>query len=164
MADQEAEGEEEKKKSKLPLIIGLVVVLAGGGAGAYFSGMLGGGDDSAKDDAQAEDTSTAPAQYIAFKPDFVSNYVIDGRARYMKIVVSAMTRDDEVRVAINNHMPALRNQLVMLFGAADFTALKTAEGKTALRQSALEVCQEVMQKELGKPGIEQIFFTDFVLQ
>ena len=163
MAATEETGEEEKKKSKLPLIIGLVVVLAGGGAGAYFSGMLGGdGEESAE--KETVDVSTLPAQYIPFKPDFVSNYTVNGKSRFMKVVVSGMTRDDETRVAMNNHMPALRNALVMLFGAADFDALRTAEGKDALRQAALEVCQEVIQKELGKPGIEQILFTDFVLQ
>lgn len=162
MADQQEGAEEEPKKSKLPLIIGVVVVLLGGGAGAYFSGMLGGGD--AADGEQTADAAKLPAQYIPFKPDFISNYKINGRPRYMRVKVAAMTREDEVRVAIEQHMPALRNELVMLFGASDFDVLKTPEGKDALRQAALEVSQAVMQTELGKPGIEQILFTDFVLQ
>ena len=58
----------------------------------------------------------------------------------------------------------MRHRAAGKIGAADFDALKTNEGKEALQLAALEVCQEVMQKEIGKPGIEQILFTDFVLQ
>ncbi len=163
MADNDAAEGEEKKKSKLPLIIGLVVVLlGGGGAAAFFTGMFGGGES--KQEEQSVDTATLPAQYIEFKPSFISNYKVEGRSRYMKIDVSVMTREDDVRVAIDRHMPALRNELVLLFGQADFEALKSLEGKKALQQSALTLTQEILQKEIGKPGIEKLLFTDFVLQ
>jgi flagellar FliL protein len=69
-----------------------------------------------------------------------------------------------VRLAVDQHMPSLRNALVMLFGTADFKALKTVEGKQALQEEALKALQEIMTKELGKPGIEQVLFTEFVLQ
>ncbi len=162
MADKEAEDGEEKKKSKLPLIIGLVVVLAGGGAGAWFSGLLGGG--GGEEEVKEVDVSQLPAQYVYLKPEFISNYIIDGRSRYMKVEVAAMTRDDEVVVAMEQHMPTVRNQLVMLFGSTDYDALKTHEGKLALQQAALSEVQGVMKKELGKEGVEQILFMDFVLQ
>lgn len=161
MAEKEAVDGEEKKKSKLPLIIGLVVVLAGGGAGAWFSGLLGGGEE---EEVKKVDVSQLPAQYVYLKPEFISNYIIDGRSRYMRIEVVAMTRDDEVVLALDQHMPTVRNQLVMLFGNTDYEALKTHEGKLALQQAALSEVQTVMKKEIGNDGVEQILFMDFVLQ
>lgn len=160
MADKEAE-DGEAKKSKLPLIIGLVVVLVGGGAGAWFSGLLGGGEE---EEVKQVDVSQLPAQYVYLKPEFISNYIIDGRSRYMKIEVAAMTRDDEVVLALDQHMPTVRNQLVMLFGNTDYESLKTHEGKLALQQAALTEVQSVMKRELGKEGVEQILLMDFVLQ
>ncbi|MFK7733972.1 MAG: flagellar basal body-associated FliL family protein [Pseudomonadales bacterium] len=163
MADKDAVEGEEKKKSKLPLIIGLVVVLGGGGAGAWFSGLLGGGGDE-KEEVKEVDVSELPAQYVYMKPEFISNFIIDGRSRYMKIEVVAMTRDDDVVLAMETHMPTVRNQLVMLFGNTDYDSLKTHEGKLALQQAALTEVQTVMKKELGKEGVEKILLMDFVLQ
>ena len=169
MADtkEAVEGEEEAgKKSKLPLIIGAVVVVLAAAGGAYFMGLFGGGaaEDEAAEPTAEEQLGHAPAQYIPFKPEFVANYKIDGRTHYLKILVAVMVREDEARLAVEQHMPFLRNQLVMLFANSDFQTLKTLEGKAALREEALKVTQEVLQKELGSPGIEQVLFTDFVLQ
>ncbi len=58
----------------------------------------------------------------------------------------------------------MRNQLVMLFSSQDFAALATPVGKEMLRQQATASVQELAQKETGKVAIEQVLFTNFVLQ
>ena len=52
----------------------------------------------------------------------------------------------------------------MLFSGQEFEALQTPEGKEALRQASLAEVQKVMQEKIGKPGVEQVLFTDFVMQ
>ena len=66
--------------------------------------------------------------------------------------------------ALKVHMPLLRNRLVMLLSSQDFEALKTPVGKEMLRQQATASVQELAQKEIGKLAIEQVLFTNFVLQ
>ena len=61
-------------------------------------------------------------------------------------------------------MPAIRNALVMLLSGQSFETLQTPEGKEALREQALVKIQEVLQQEIGKPGIEQVLFVNFVMQ
>lgn len=168
MADEQTETPEgeEKPKSKLPLIIGVVLlVVAAAGGGAYFGGAF----DPPPEPGEAANAEPVPepkipAQYVQFKPEFVANYKVNGRTNFLKVSINVLVREDDVRLAVDQHMPSLRNAMVMLFGAADFAALKTLEGKEALREEALKALQEIMLKELGKPGIEQVLFTEFVLQ
>lgn len=164
--DAAAADQSETKKSKLPLIIGLVVVLLGGGAGgAYFMGAFGGAEESAEGVAEAaQEPVKAAALYAPLHPEFVLNFKVNGRAHFLKVAISLLTREKEVVDAVDQHMPLLRNELVMLFSATDFDALKTAEGKESLRDSALAAIQAILEKEIGKAGVEQVLFTDFVLQ
>jgi flagellar FliL protein len=61
-------------------------------------------------------------------------------------------------------MPMIRNALVLQFGGQVYADLQTAEGKELLRQQALENIQNLLQQEIGKPGVEQVLFTNFVMQ
>ena len=75
-----------------------------------------------------------------------------------------MARENQVIEAIELHMPMIRNSLVLLFGGQIYEELQTAEGKELLRQQALEQLQALLQQEIDQPGIEQVLFTNFVMQ
>ena len=66
--------------------------------------------------------------------------------------------------ALELHAPLIRGRLVALLGEQDFAALRTEAGKVALRERILATLQDVLRSETGSPGVEQVFFTEFVLQ
>jgi len=154
--------EQEKPKSKMLIIIiaVLVVLMIGGGAAAFL--MMSGGDEASVD--ESAEPAQMPAIYFDFKPPFVVNYQWKGRQRYVQISMSVMTRNAAAIETINTHMPLVRNNLVMVLGSQDFEMLRTPEGKEALRQSVLEELQKILTEEMGEPGIEQVLFTNFVMQ
>lgn len=168
----EGAGDKPAGKSKLKLIILIVValVLAIGlsvGATWFFLGK----GDSKKDDAKGEHAAAeaaAPVKkvaiYEAMVPAFVVNFSYQGRQRYMQVSVALMARDQAEMDALKVHMPVLRNRLVMLFSGQDFGVLITPVGKEMLRQQATATVQELAQKETGKLVIEQVLFTNLVLQ
>ena len=61
-------------------------------------------------------------------------------------------------------MPTLRNQLVMLFSSQNFDELNTLLGIELLKQKATIAIQELALIEVGKPVIEQVLFTNVVMQ
>ena len=61
-------------------------------------------------------------------------------------------------------MPAIRNNLVLLFSSQSYERVSTLEGKEALREEALGVVQEVLEQETGDPGVEAVYFTSLVMQ
>jgi len=92
------------------------------------------------------------------------NYNAMGRQRFLRAEISIMTRDDEVVTAVELHMPMIRNNLIILFSGQAYNELQTDEGRELLKQDALKELQSIMQQEIGKPGIERILFTNFVMQ
>ncbi len=118
-------------------------------------------------DAATEDTPRLVdrgAIYEELKDPFVVNFNRQGRQRYLQVSVALMARDRDGLTALKEHLPVLRNQLVMLFSSQDFDALMTAPGKEALRQQATARVQELAVQHLETPVIEQVLFTNFVLQ
>ncbi len=168
MAKEEkaAEEQQEKPKSKMMLIIiiaVLVALLAGGGVAAFFM-MSGGKEGDADADAETQEPVHQPAIYFDFKPPFIVNFQANGRQRFVQVSLSIMTRNSAVVDALQKHMPLIRNNLLMVLSAQDFEALRTPEGKETLRQLVLEELQKIMTEETGEPGVEQVLFTNFVMQ
>ena len=156
-------------KMKLIIIIVIAVLLAIGlsvGATLFFLGKDDDGADKAKTKAAAASAAAVklPAIYEELAPAFVVNFNHQGRARYMQVSVTLMTRDQKALDVLKVHMPVLRNRLVMLFSGQDFATLITPVGKEMLRQQATASVQELEQKETGKVSVEQVLFTNLVLQ
>jgi len=104
------------------------------------------------------------AIYYPLKPPIIVNFQARGRQRFLQAELTLMARDNDVVEAVELHMPMIRNALVLLFGGQVYEELQTAEGKEILRQEALSSVQGLLQQEIGKPGIEQVLFTNFVMQ
>ena len=151
-----------KGKLKLIILIVVAVLLAIGlsvGATWYFM-------HSPKSEPvpEADASVKLPAIYEPMAPAFVVNYSANGRQRYMQVTMTLQARNPEDLKALKVHMPVIRNNLVMLFSGQVFDDLATPVGQEILRQKATASVQEVAQKELGKVVIDQVLFTNFVLQ
>ncbi len=104
------------------------------------------------------------AIYYPLKPAIIVNFEARGRQRYLQADLTLMARDEMVIEAVELHMPMIRNALVLLFGGQLYEELQTAEGKELLRQQALESVQMLLEQEIAQPGVEQVLFTNFVMQ
>jgi flagellar FliL protein len=94
----------------------------------------------------------------------VVNFSGDSDIRFLQVTVEVGTRDPEAVERVKEQRPAIRNSLVMLFSGQDPYVLNTREGKEKLRTDALSEIQKVMKAETGKPAVESVFFTSFVMQ
>ena len=165
MAKSEAVVKDPATKGKIKLIVLIVVALLlaiGMSVGATWFFM-----HSAQSKPAVVETAMVgkqPAIFEPMAPAFVANYNQNGRQRYMQVSITMQGRNQADLDALKVHMPVIRNNLVMLFSGQDFTALATPVGQEMLRQKATASVQEVAQKELGKVVIEQLLFTNFVLQ
>ncbi|MCU1715952.1 flagellar basal body-associated protein FliL [Pseudomonas sp. 5P_3.1_Bac2] len=155
-------------RMKLIILIALAVIaavgLSVGGTWFFLSKQHASSVEAAPEAAAPAVPVKLPALYEELAPAFVVNFNQQGRARYMQVNVALMARDQAQLDALKVHMPVLRNRLVMLFSSADFAALMTPAGKEALRQQATASVQELAVKETGKPTVEQVLFTNIVLQ
>jgi len=175
MAEETTEAVDEEGVKKKPGKLKLILIIV---AGVILAALIGGGAtmflmSGSDTEPVAEDAKPAkPAQAIYTKirtlegsPYFtVVVPSADGRTHYMQLYVEAKSRDDEVATALTKHMPKIVSVLNQLFSQQSFDKLRTPEGKVMLQQAALAGIQGVMQEKIGKPGVEKILFTGFIMQ
>ena len=167
MAKSDAAVKDPATKGKLKLIIVIVLALLlaiGVSVGATWYFMHSAQSKPAAAVAQTAPAGKQPAIFEAMAPAFVANFNQNGRQRYMQVSITMLARNQADLDALKVHMPVIRNNLVMLFSGQDFATLASPVGQEMLRQKATASVQEVAQKELGKVVIEQLLFTNFVLQ
>ena len=188
MADKE-DGEEggaaeapagSGKKKKLIMLGGIgVLLLAVAGGGSWFALKSMGGDKAkaaeagaehaggeAKDGkpAEGENAKKRESLYEALDPAFLANYTVGGRQHYLQLSLTVLAREQKGVDGLHQHMPLIRNRVVMLLSGEQFETLQTDDGRQQLQQKLLAAIQEILTKETGQPGIEQVFFTNFVMQ
>ena len=120
------------------------------------------GKKSAK--AKKEVDPALPAVYLALDPPFVVNFEDQGVVRFLQITVEVGTHDPLVLDAAKLHMPIIRNNLVMLFSSQDLKSVTSREAKEKLRADALAEVRKVLEEQTGDPGVENVYFTSFVMQ
>jgi flagellar FliL protein len=105
-------------------------------------------------------------KYVTLQPAFVTNYGVTktGRLTYLKADVTLKVADPENEAAIKYHTPALRNALVLLFSRQEDATVSSSDGREQIRQEALTQLRDIMQAEEGKPVIEDLVFSNFVVQ
>ena len=170
--DLDVEAERPTKKSGtfkwvLIAIAGLLVIVSAGYATLHFAGVIGApgaATAAAGADGKPADVSKLPPLYLPMDPAFVVNFVANPDARFLQINLQVSTRDAAVLEQVEKHSPAIRNSLVMLFSSQDPLVLNSREGKEDLRQRALEEINRVLQEQAGTAGVEDVFFTSFVMQ
>ncbi len=106
----------------------------------------------------------APPQYLALDPPLVVSFEDRSAIRFLQVTVEVMARDEDAILAVQTHSPVIRNDLLMLMGGESLSDLTKTEGKERLRQAALAVVQRILTENTGEPGVEDLYFTSFVVQ
>lgn len=116
--------------------------------------------------AEEESLEDGDVRYVTLQPTFVTNYGFSetGRLKYLKADVTCRVATRDAEMAVRYHLPALRNELVLLFSRQDESGLTTSEGREQLRQDALTELRSVMKREEGQTYIDDLVFENFVVQ
>ena len=148
------------------MLLGVALLaVAGAGGTAYFVlGKVRSADAQAALKQESAPHPGAPAAYLALEPAFVVNLESSGEQRYLQVDVQLMARDLMALDAAGQHLPLIRNSLLMLLGQQNPDDLSTRAGKEALQKTALAEVRKVLQAETGKPVVEALYFTSFVMQ
>ena len=188
MADEDLDldsGEEETPKSSkkmlIIIIIGVVLLIIIGVVGGLFLGGVfddkpeqtetaqsvdGDSEDAANSEGGADESAEAIAErsYWPLEPPFVLNFEGKSKARYMQIGLEVATTNDKAHAAVKKHMPVIRNEIVLLLSGQKYEEMVTPDGKEQLRTELIETINNILQKHKVKKGIDNIYFTSFVMQ
>jgi flagellar FliL protein len=120
---------------------------------------------AAAEPEKAEKTEpVAPAQYVPLDPAFVVSFDEDDGTRYLQLQLQAMARSEKTIEEIKKHAPAIRNSVLFLLGSYKLQELMTLPGKERLRADLTTKANEVLAKNGSEGQIEELYFTNFVIQ
>jgi len=178
-------------KKMIMMIIGFVVVLilAVGGTAAFFMSRNTSDSSSKQNNSKAvkkdkketandnaDGTSAADnsgdagndgankAIFYSIKPVFVVNIQDGTKTKFLQVQVDIMTHSDKVKIAIDNNLPLIKNDLVALFSSKSYDDLNQPAGKEQLRQDAQKAVQKIIEGQAEGGTVEAVLFPSFVMQ
>jgi flagellar FliL protein len=153
-----------RRKRRLPLLIGVVVVVVLAGIGGYvaFTQRAAQGGTHA---TKGEVAKVSRAElYLPLDPAFVVNFRDDDSLRFLQVGITLMAHDQAAIDTAKAAEPVLRDAMVSLLSSQDYTVIGSAAGRQKLQAQALAAARKVVQARLGRPGIDALYFTSFVMQ
>jgi flagellar protein FliL len=150
----------KKGGNRLVMILGVVVLVLLGGVGYLVAQSR-----SAKAGTEAAAPAPkAPELYLPLDPAFVVNFQDQDSTRYLQVGVTLMTHDQNAVQAMKDSDPVIRNALVMLFSSQTYAGLSDTTGKKKLQAQALDAVRKIVADKTGKPDVDALYFTSFVMQ
>ena len=192
--EQEQEEKQDKGKSsnlKLIIIAVLATILLGAGVAGATLYLVGGmqddesgsskkansedadadadeDEDEEEEEEEEEEEHKGPAIYHSMDPKFVVSFRDQQVARFMQFSIEVMARDKVVMDLIDQHNPAIRSSLLMLFDSQIHATMSTREGKLQLLANVVTDINETLKTMTGNDeldvAVESAYFTSFVIQ
>lgn len=103
------------------------------------------------------------ATYFQLQTPFTSNMSDTDAFAQISIAVSTYY-DIRVVDAIKAHEMAIRSQVLMMLAEQPVEALSTPEGKRALQAKIKTVINDILKQKTGYGGVDNVYFTNFVIQ
>ncbi|MDB2684089.1 flagellar basal body-associated FliL family protein [Alphaproteobacteria bacterium] len=101
--------------------------------------------------------------YFEFPGDFTTN--LKGSRKFLQVSVGVSTQyDEKVMEVVDSHQLALRSEILSTI--SDFTEedISGSDGKKKLSDRLMVVLNKKLEKLKEFPGIEDVYFTAFILQ
>lgn len=186
MSDDKAGAAPKKAGKKKFILIGVAVAALGGGgvaAGMWASGGHGGGGHeevdrpklvvreglSADPDAGGDkglgaiDHHKYKASYAPIEQSFTSN-LRDSDAVVQMALGVATYYDERVIENIKANDTPIRSAVLMTLADQDADAISTPDGKKALQKALRSAINDVLVSKEGFGGVDDVYFTSFIIQ
>jgi flagellar FliL protein len=110
-----------------------------------------------------KNVSAYHATYYQIPVPFTSNLTDTDSFAQISIAVSTYY-DARVTAALKTHEMALRSAILLLLAQEAETVIATPEGKQQLQAKLTTLINNVLKENTGYGGVDNVFFTNFVIQ
>ncbi len=114
-----------------------------------------------EDPNAVDDTPT----YYELTPQFIVNLQDTGkRVRFLQARIQVLGRGKSTIETVKMHDAPIRDALITLLSSKKRSDINTTQKKKKLQEEAKKVVEGVMKEMTGKPQIDGLYFTNFVVQ
>jgi flagellar FliL protein len=174
-APESAEGAtpviKKKSRKKTILISAIASIILGAASGAAYFFM---GSEAAPEDANAEPGQEAkpavkaepakPPRFLVMEP-FTVNLQRDAAIdQFLQISFSLQLEDEKQEELVKLYMPQARSRLLLLLSGKKASEISSVEGKKQLAKEILDQLRIPFSSQVRPLGVNEVFFTSFVIQ
>ena len=105
-----------------------------------------------------------PTRYVPLNPPMVVNVDDKGSTRFLQVTTQVSVNTPNAEGELETHMAPIRHEMVMLLSGQKVAEITTLKGKEKLRKKSLAAIQKVLKENTGKPVVNAVFFTGFIIQ
>ena len=110
------------------------------------------------------DRPTSGPGYLELSPPFTVNVNDGNQLRFLQVQIQFKLSDVKVSEKLLHHDSIIRHTMLMLLSGQEANDLYSATGKERLRKQALKEVLEALKPEMSEPLIEDMYFTNFIIQ
>lgn len=152
-------------KTLVIVIIAVAVLFIGGVGGGFYMIWNKLADLDARIQSEEvtdeEDEGQASTMGALFPLDtFIVNLADDKNKRYLKVTMQIELKEGEPLELLEKRLVQVRDIILMILPTKRFQEIRSADGKTLLRQEIMARLNNLIKKE----AINNIYFTEFVVQ
>ncbi len=120
--------------------------------------------------AQAAEDGEAPKKkepaYVSLGKPMVLNLTGGKRRRltFLQVAADVLVKDDEAREVVEQHIPAIRHQLILVLSEQKAEDLKTPATREKIRQQLTNQVRDMIEEMTDNNDIDEILFTTFLVQ
>ena len=148
------------KRLALIVLVGLGAAAAAAGGMYVFLGKQGGHASAA---ASAPAPLPVPA-FFALEPLTVNLQSDDGVQHYLRVGLSLKLTDPKAQEHLTQHMPEIRSRILLALSAKHPEELATIDGKQTLAGELKKLIEEPTQPGNQSARVDDVLFTEFVVQ
>lgn len=156
--ENKAEAIPPKKSKKMFFMLATVLlVLGAGGAGAWHYSQP---QHAAK---QGKEEPPKPPVFVSLET-FTVNLQPDPNEQFLQVDLTLQLADEDDAMLVKQHMPEVRNRLLMLLTSKKSAEISTVEGKKKLGEEISAQLNESFTAGNKLQKVAGVFFTSFVIQ
>ena len=114
--------------------------------------------------SSGNDAPTSGPGYLELKPPFVVNIRDGNKLRFLQAEIQFKLSDMKKSEELLHHESIIRHTMLVLLSEQEANDLYSATGKERLRKNALEELREALKAEIADIPIEDMYFTNFIIQ
>ena len=103
------------------------------------------------------------AQYVKITPAITTNY-LSSKLKYVQADVAIKVRGNSSVSAIESHIPRIKHKLILILSRQEYEGVSTQDGRTIIKEIALEEINNIMDEEGLTPNIDEVLFTRFIVE
>ncbi|CAB3760929.1 flagellar basal body-associated protein FliL [Paraburkholderia humisilvae] len=151
-----------KRTLVIVLIALLAAALAGGGTWFYMNRH----ESAPAQGMQAQKQAVAPVipVFFALEPMTVNLQSDDGEAHYLRIGLTLKLNDQQTQEHLTAHMPEIRSRVLLALSNKHPEDLAPLDGKRALAKELATLIEQPTETGAPPVHVDDVLFTEFVVQ